>query len=74
MLTKTVDIEKTKLGIKELLAMVLTGAEVLLVEDETPIARLIPIGQRRAGLHSGGITTSSDFDEPLSDKFWTESE
>jgi hypothetical protein len=27
--------------------------------------------QRKAGLHTGAIWTSGDFDEPLSDEFWT---
>jgi len=36
----------------------------------TPVARLVPISVRAAGLHAGAIWTSPDFDEPLPDEFW----
>jgi len=34
-------------------------------------ARLVPISSRVAGLPTGAIWTSPDFDEPLSEEFWT---
>ncbi|OQW99702.1 MAG: hypothetical protein BWK80_62615 [Desulfobacteraceae bacterium IS3] len=34
-------------------------------------AKLIPAEQRVAGLHSGRIHISEDFDEPLPEEFWT---
>ena len=43
---------------------------IVLSENNTPIAELIPISQRVAGLHAGGIWTSDDFDEPLPEQFW----
>jgi len=72
MLTKTVDIYKTKVGLQDLISLVISGTEILFVEDDTPLARLIPIGQRVAGLHHGAILTSESFDEPLPEDFWTQ--
>ncbi|MBI4595492.1 MAG: toxin-antitoxin (TA) system antitoxin [Candidatus Tectomicrobia bacterium] len=64
MQTKTIDIAKTSPDLKGLLSQVATGIEIILTEGETPIARLMPMGNRVAGLHSGTIWTSDDFDEP----------
>jgi hypothetical protein len=38
----------------------------------TPVA--LSVKPRMPGLHPGAIWTSDDFDEPLPDEFWTESE
>lgn len=64
-MTKTVDIHDTQTPLKDLVSLVVHGTEVILVEGGTPVARLIPVAQRIAGLHSGSICTSDDFDEPL---------
>jgi antitoxin (DNA-binding transcriptional repressor) of toxin-antitoxin stability system len=44
-----------------------TGSQIILSDNEKPVARLIPVGGRVPGLHSGSIWTSNDFDEPLSE-------
>ena len=72
---KTVEVQKSQTYLKELLSLVVKGTEVILTQGSTPIARLIPItasstGARVAGLHTGAIWTSDDFDEPLADDFW----
>ncbi len=71
----TVNVNESQISVKELLSLVQEGKEIVLVEGSTPIARLvaieIPNSPRTAGLHSGAIWTSDDFDEPLSDEFWT---
>jgi antitoxin (DNA-binding transcriptional repressor) of toxin-antitoxin stability system len=74
MLAKQVDVQKTSL--KELLALVREGTEVLLTEDDTPIAKIVPVEQKQAlirprvpGLFPG-IWMSEDFDDPLPDEFW----
>ncbi len=76
MLTKTVDVQEAQTNLQELLSLVREGAEVILTEGMTPIARLAPIAlsptPRVAGLHPGSIWTSEDFDEPLPEEFWTE--
>ena len=69
MLTKTVDVQDTQLNFKELLSLIRQGAEVVLTEGSTPLARIVPLTgpttSRVAGLHSGAIWTSDDFDDPL---------
>ncbi len=68
--TKTFDVRKARDDLKELLSMAVAGTEVVFTEGNTPIARLVPAKQRVAGLHSGAIWASEDFDEPLSEEFW----
>ena len=76
MLTKTVEVSEAQLA--ELLSQVASGTEIILTEDDKPLARLVPIVlsdvPRVAGLHSGAITTGDDFDEPLPEEFWRRDE
>ena len=55
MLAKTVEVDKTTL--QELLALVRAGAEVLLTEDDIPVAKITPVetqtGKRIPNLHAG---------------------
>ena len=71
MSTQTIDVNKATTDLKGLLSLVAEGTEVVLTEGDTPVARLVPMGKRVAGLHSGVIWTSEDFDEPLPEEFWT---
>ena len=71
MLTKTIDIRNESPDLKGLLSLVAEGMEVVITEGETPLARLLPVGKRVAGLHTGAIRTSEDFDDSLPDEFWT---
>ena len=74
MAAKTVDVQEAQSHLKELLSLVGTGTEIILVEGHTPVARLVPLESpsttRVAGLHQGAMWTSDDFDEPLPDAFW----
>jgi antitoxin (DNA-binding transcriptional repressor) of toxin-antitoxin stability system len=73
-MSTTIDVRELPARIAEALALVSAGHEVLLTEGATPRARLVPCdraGERVPGLHSGSIQTTSDFDAPLSDAFWT---
>jgi antitoxin (DNA-binding transcriptional repressor) of toxin-antitoxin stability system len=70
MVTKTVELQTVNL--ESLLKMLNEDTEILLVDGETPIARLSPVSssepfltQRIAGLHAGTTWVSDDFDEPL---------
>lgn len=76
MSSKTVDIHDTETSLSELVSLALKGNEVIITEDEKPLARLIPISEskqpRTPGLSRGEIWTSEDFDEPLPESFWTE--
>jgi antitoxin (DNA-binding transcriptional repressor) of toxin-antitoxin stability system len=71
MLTRTIDVRKEPPDLKGLLSLVADGAEVVLTEGDTPIARLVPVGKRVAGPHAEAISMSEDFDQPLPDEFWT---
>lgn len=72
MLIKTVDINEAQWA--KLLSIVKTGTEIILMEGNTFIARLVPVSSstssRLPNLHSGAIWTSDDFDQPLPDEFW----
>jgi antitoxin (DNA-binding transcriptional repressor) of toxin-antitoxin stability system len=76
MLTKTVDVSDSQARFAELLALALSGTEIVFTQNQLPLARLVPIASPRAtprvaGLHKGAIWTSDDFDEPLPEDFWT---
>lgn len=69
----TIDVEKSSPQLAELLSMTAQGTEVILARGEQILARLVPVAspaQRIGNLNPGSITTSDDFDEPLSDEFW----
>lgn len=72
-MTKTVDIQEAQLP--ELLALALEGNEVIITENNKPVARLIPVTSsdkpRVAGLNRGQAWVGEDFDEPLPEEFWT---
>ena len=63
---KTIDAQKEQLGLGELLSLLTAGSEIVITEGNIPVARLIPVSSqdspRVAGLHSGAIWTSDDFD------------
>ena len=71
MTTITVEVQKTDQKLKELLTQVAAGKEVVFKQGGQLVARLVPVGKRIAGLHTGMVKMSSDFDEPLPDEFWT---
>jgi prevent-host-death family protein len=70
--TETVDVSEAQAHLRKLLDRVNAGVHIILSENDKPVARLVPVSERIAGLHEGSIWTSNDFDEPLSDEFWTE--
>jgi antitoxin (DNA-binding transcriptional repressor) of toxin-antitoxin stability system len=69
---KTVDINIAQTQLKDLVHQVTAGAHVILSEDDKPVAQLVPVGKRIAGLHQDTIWTSEDFNAPLPEEFWTE--
>lgn len=71
MLTKRIDVKEAQARLQEVLSQVLSGVEWILTDGVTPIARLVPVSSRVAGLHAGAIWTRPDFDQPLPDEFWT---
>jgi len=70
MATKTMLIEEAEGHFDRLMAEVTQGTEVVLSDDNGPVARVIPTSHRQPGLHTGSITASAYFDAPLPDGFW----
>lgn len=75
-MTRTVSVAEAQERLRDLLAQVLAGNEVIITEHGKPVARLVPVPvaaankKRVAGLNRGTIWTSEDFDQPLPDEFW----
>ena len=65
----SVDVREAQTHLRELLDRVNAGVQIILSENGRPIARLVPVSEKIAGLHPGSIWTSEDFDEPLPDTF-----
>jgi antitoxin (DNA-binding transcriptional repressor) of toxin-antitoxin stability system len=72
MQTETIEINDAQAQFKQLVHRVVSGMHVVISEGQKPIAHILPIGARVAGLHSGSIWTSDDFDSELSESFWTD--
>lgn len=74
MTTKSVEIHEAQQHLAELVAQVAAGIEILILDGQTPRARLVPITvpavQRIPGLHAGSMSMHPDFDQPLPDDFW----
>lgn len=75
MSSKTIDIHDKQTSLSELVSLALEGNEVIIADDDKPLARLVPISEskqlRIPGLNRGEIWASEDFDEPLPESFWT---
>jgi antitoxin (DNA-binding transcriptional repressor) of toxin-antitoxin stability system len=73
--TETVDLADAPSRWREVVALLRAGTEVVLTKGEKPLARLVPVAPpatvRVPGLHQGVIRISEDFDEPLSEEFWS---
>ncbi len=72
---QTINIDRVESQLAELLAIVEHDGEILIAQNGTLLARLEPVmrlnkKKRIAGLNRGMISTTADFDEPLSDEFW----
>lgn len=74
--TKTIDVQATHPSLGDLLSLVATGTEIVLTENDMPLAKLIslrlqpPLKPRIPGLHPGAMQISEDFCAPLPDEFW----
>lgn len=73
-MTKTIAVHDAQIRFPELLTFTQEGNEVIIVEDNKPLARLVPINPldqpRKADLNKGKIRMSEDFDAALPDEFW----
>lgn len=76
--TKTVDIREVEQHLSELLSLVSEGTEIVVTQNDAPLARILPpdatLKSRVPGLHPGAFVVADDFDEPLPDEFWTGTE
>lgn len=70
MVIKHIDVKEAQARLQELVSQIASGVEWILTDGLTPVARLVPVSPRVAGLHTGAIWTSPDFDEPLPETFW----
>jgi antitoxin (DNA-binding transcriptional repressor) of toxin-antitoxin stability system len=76
MLTKKLDIQQISISIIDLLALVQNDTEIVLTDGDMPLAKVTPIDRfqeniaPKAGLNSGAMVMSDNFDEPLPDEFW----
>jgi antitoxin (DNA-binding transcriptional repressor) of toxin-antitoxin stability system len=75
MAIETIDIKIAGKEVAKWVELVQQGVEVMLVDDDKPLARILPVGapsKRVPGLNRGEIRASADFDEPLPESFWLE--
>ncbi len=66
---KQVNVHEAKTKLSQLLAEVEAGGEVIVARNGKPVAKLVPIPQKkrlRLGMWKGQIWMSPDFDAPLS--------
>jgi len=68
---QVVDVEEAKTSLGDLLDAAIRGQEIILTRDAKPVAKLIPLVQRRPrpqfGSAKGLVHIADDFDAPLSD-------
>jgi prevent-host-death family protein len=66
---KQVNVHEAKTRLSQLLAEVEAGGEIVVARNGKPVAKLVPIPQKRRlrlGMWKGQIWMSPDFDAPLS--------
>ena len=65
------DITKVKADISELLDLAIGGEEIVITQDNKPVAKISPIAPvlrpLKRGSAKGKVQMSDDFDEPLED-------
>jgi prevent-host-death family protein len=70
----TVTVEQASQRLAELILQAAAGEEIVIVQQDKPAARLVPVrsaaGPRRFGAYGGMIEIHDDFDEPLPAEFW----
>lgn len=69
-MTLTIDLEKDKPPLGDLVEKILSGTEVVITRGDRPVAKLVAIAEkptRQFGSAKGLIHMAEDFDEPLED-------
>jgi len=66
-----VNIQEAQTNFLALMSRVFGGEEIVILRDEKPVAKLVPLNgfksRRRLGTAKGKIKIADDFDEPLED-------
>ena len=69
--SRSVTIHRAKTHLSQLIALVRTGAEVLIKRGSEPVARLVPVdgvaARREFGALRGKVAVGPEFFEPLAD-------
>jgi len=71
MLTKQIGVKEAQGRLQKMLSQLASGVERVLTNKMKPVARLVPISERVAGLYADASWTSQNFGEPLSEEFLT---
>lgn len=70
----TVDVAEAQTQLAKLLALAMTGVDVVIAQGDIPLVRLVPVGEpqsaRVAGLHRGAMHINHDFNDSLPDEYW----
>ena len=62
------DISQAKADISTLLDLVIKGEEIVITQDDQPVAKIAPIKRPlKRGSAKGKVWLSEDFDEPIED-------
>jgi prevent-host-death family protein len=68
---KTVTVHKAKTNLSQLIAEAEAGEEVIIMRDQEPAVRLVPVGEpapkRQFGALAGKVSVTPAFFEPLPD-------
>jgi len=66
-----VNIQEAQINFSTLMSRVFGGEEIVILRDEKPVAKIVPVNEfkakRRIGTAKGKIKMAEDFDEPLED-------
>lgn len=62
------DIVQAKLDLSKLLDLAIKGQEIVITQDDKPVAKISPVKRPlKRGSAKGKVWMSDDFDEPLED-------
>lgn len=74
MSAKTFTVEQAGQHFSKLMELAAEGQEVVILQEDRPAAKLVPIrdtrGPRQFGQYKGQILIADDFDAPLPDGYW----
>ena len=67
-MTTTVSVEEAQSNLPQIIGQLGVSDQVVITQDEQPVARLVPVAPRKLGTLRGSVKyMASDFDAPLED-------